>query len=314
MFGKNKKKALAISGGGSKGAFTGGIIEALYKEYGKDHDLYAGNSTGSLLQTLTSIKDFDSLKEGYTTIKLDDIYTISPFRDSSNIENPKTNWWGIFKNMVINGEPTFGNSKALKKTIKKFFPKDKFEKSLQEGKELITTVSNVSKVQTEYASSLNHTYEDFVDWSWISTNAIPFSSLVKRNGDYYADGGYMEHMPIQKCIDEGADEIDAITTKPMEFGGDTNIEIRNFLQVIERIIEMMLWETSQRDKEVAKLRAKDKGVKLNIIYAPRKLTDNSMYFDKDIMEEWWKEGYEYAKEGAMKQYIIDKNKKPKEIK
>lgn len=314
MFGRKKKKALAISGGGSKGAFTGGILEAMYKEYGKDYDIYAGNSTGSLLQTLTSIKDFESLKEGYTTITLDDIYKISPFRKNTDHENPKMNWWGMFKNMIIHGEPTFGNSNALKKTMRKFFPKDKFEASLQEGKELITTVTNVSKVQTEYASSMDHTYEDFMDWTWISTNAVPFSSLVKRNGDYYADGGYMEHMPIQKCIDEGADEIDAVTTKPINYDGDTNIQISNVLELINRIIELMLWETSQRDNEVAKLRAKDRRVKLNIIYAPRKITDNSMYFDKDIMEEWWKEGYEYAKEDIMKQYIIDKNKKPKEVK
>lgn len=54
-------KALVLSGGGSKGAFVGGMLE--YLSNYKDWDLFAGTSTGSLLQLLVSIKDFDSLKK-----------------------------------------------------------------------------------------------------------------------------------------------------------------------------------------------------------------------------------------------------------
>lgn len=313
MFGTKKKKGLALSGGGSQGAFTGGILEAMHKEYGKDYDLYAGNSTGSLLQTLTSIKDFKALKEGYTTIQMDDIYKTSPFKKNSDSNNPKMNWWSLFKMMVIRGEPTFGDSSNLKKTMEKFFPKEKFDEVSEQGKELITTVTNLSKVRSEYYSSKHTTYDEFMDWTWISTNAVPFSSLVKRNGDYYADGGYMTHMPIQEAIDNDADEIDAITTKPMDYDGNKNIKIKNVLQLIERIIEAMLWETSKRDIEVSKLRAKNKRVKLNIIYAPKRITDNPMYFDKEIMNKWWDMGYGYAQKNVMESYILEKGKKAKKV-
>ena len=42
-------KALVILGGGSKGAFAGGVAEHLIREQGKKYDLYLGSSTRSLL-------------------------------------------------------------------------------------------------------------------------------------------------------------------------------------------------------------------------------------------------------------------------
>lgn len=313
MFGK-RKKGLAISGGGSKGAFTGGILDCMYNHYHMDHHVYAGNSTGSLLQTLTSIHDFEDLREGYTTIELDDIYKTSPFRESETHKNPKINWWSLFKMLAIKGEPTFGDSTNLINTMKKFFPKEKLDEVKEKDKKLITTVTNLSKARTEYFSSDELSYEDFIYWTWVSTNAVPFSSLVKENGDYYADGGYTEHMPIQKLIDEGCDEIDAITTKPMFYDEDPNLKIKNVFQLIQQIIEVMLWETSKRDIEVSKLKSKDKKVKINIVYAPYKLTDNSMYFDKKVMERWWEEGKNYCKDSPSITYEISKNNRIRQIK
>ena len=43
------KKALVISGGGSKGAFAGGVAQYLMEEDGQKYDLFLGTSTGSLL-------------------------------------------------------------------------------------------------------------------------------------------------------------------------------------------------------------------------------------------------------------------------
>ena len=43
------KKALVISGGGSKGAFGGGVAQYLMKNEQKDYDIFIGTSTGSLM-------------------------------------------------------------------------------------------------------------------------------------------------------------------------------------------------------------------------------------------------------------------------
>lgn len=48
--------ALVISGGGSKGAFAGGVAQYLIEELNKDYQLYLGTSTGSLLVSHLALK------------------------------------------------------------------------------------------------------------------------------------------------------------------------------------------------------------------------------------------------------------------
>jgi len=42
-------RAIVISGGGSKGAFAGGVAQYLIERQQRDYDLFVGTSTGSLL-------------------------------------------------------------------------------------------------------------------------------------------------------------------------------------------------------------------------------------------------------------------------
>lgn len=68
-------KALIVSGGGSKGAFAGGVIEYLDSEY----DLYIGTSTGALIIPLAAADDLANLKSCYTNTTQKDIFKVSPF-------------------------------------------------------------------------------------------------------------------------------------------------------------------------------------------------------------------------------------------
>lgn len=299
---KNKNiKALCLSGGGSKGAFVGGMLEYMKLIMGKEYDLYVASSTGSLLQTLVSINDFKSLKEGYTTLSLNDIYTISPFSKRSKVDDIKMNFFNIIKMIFLKKQPTFGDTANLKKLITRFFPKEKYLESLNKNKNLIACVSNLSKIKTEYYSSKElgfDGYDEFCDWTWISCNAVPFTSLVKRGmeNDYYCDGGYLNNMPISKAISEGATIIDAFNTSSEINDFSTKINIgNNPLTLISRLFEMFLIESAKKDIEYAKEMAKDKDVVLNIYYVPRKLIDNPMFFDSKMMLGWWNEGYEYMK-------------------
>ena len=49
------KRALVISGGGSKGAFAVGVLKQLFATYPNlDFDIYVGTSAGSLVVTLAA--------------------------------------------------------------------------------------------------------------------------------------------------------------------------------------------------------------------------------------------------------------------
>ena len=61
-------KALVISGGGSKGAFAGGVAQYLIQEEGRKYDIFVGTSTGSLLISHLALGKLDKIKEIYSNV------------------------------------------------------------------------------------------------------------------------------------------------------------------------------------------------------------------------------------------------------
>lgn len=332
-------KALVLSGGGAKGAYAGGMLQYIKLDEKKEYDMYLGTSTGALLQTLTSINDFESLRKGYTTMSIHDIYDISPFKKVKNPEDSdqaSLNLLSVIRMHVFRGEPTFGSNEQFREKIKEFFPYEKYVEAYDKGIDLTATVTNISKSRTEHYSMKSlgrdeQSYEDFIDWTWISTLAVPFTSIARRvvdNGriihrgehpdiysDYYGDGGFTEHMPITKAIENGATEIDAITTNTEDFSGDMEPEFcKNPLKLLSRLFETSMRESMERDIDNAKNMAKEQSVTLNLYHFPRRITNNPMYFDQDQMNEWWDEGYSYMKDNFHKKSckkVIKMRKKKK---
>jgi NTE family protein len=292
----NKVYGFCGSGGGAKGAWGGGISEFLIKDLNRNYSFLSGTSTGSLLMNLISIGEIDRLKEAYTNITNKDIYTISPYRITSSkngVFKTKMNYLKIGYNILFRNSKTFGDSSRLREvTIPKFFTKDDYYKIKEENIELFACVTNLTLGSKEFKSSKRYSYSDFLDWIYASACAAPIMSIIEKDGYEYADGGYIEHIPIQILIDSGCDVIDVINLSPPSLDIE---KIRNPLHLISRLIDIMLWENSENDIELSKLKIKDKDVVINIYRPPNKLTNNSLVFDKKIMNGWWDDGYNFAK-------------------
>ena len=79
------KRALVISGGGSKGAFAVGILKRLFNEYPNlDFDILVGTSTGSLMVPYVSIGEMKLLEKLYTEQKTEDIVLSGRIGDRIN--------------------------------------------------------------------------------------------------------------------------------------------------------------------------------------------------------------------------------------
>ena len=205
------KKALVISGGGSKGAFAGGVAQYLMKNKGKEYDLFLGTSTGSLMVSHLALGLLDELKELYTNVNQKSIFSNNPFKIKKvdgekviSIRHLNTLW------NFLNGRKTFGESKNLRSLIKRNIKKEMYDEIRKKNKEVVVTVSNLTTSQVEYKSIQECSYEDFCDWIWGSCNYIPFMSLLEKNNYQYADGGFGALVPIREAILRGATEIDAI--------------------------------------------------------------------------------------------------------
>ena len=184
--------ALVISGGGSKGAFAGGVAEFLMVNCQKSYDLFVGTSTGSLLAPLLAVGDIELAKKVYTCVTQRDIFTICPFifkKGKDGVSEVSINHWGILK-MFWRKEKTFGDTHNLRNLIGRTFPQESFDKLRASGKEVVVTVSNLTLQEQEYTSSNDYGYEDFCDWIWASACLVPFMSLVEKQGYDYGDGGF----------------------------------------------------------------------------------------------------------------------------
>ncbi len=292
---KSHKKALVISGGGSKGAFAGGVAQYLLKKQQKEYDIFIGTSTGSLLVSHLALGQLPELKKLYTNVSQRSIFSNNPFTIKKihgekviSINHLNTLW------NFINGRKTFGESKNLRKLIRKNITEEMFLKIIEEEKEVVVTVSNLSKNKIEYKSLQECTYTDFCDWIWASCNYVPFMSLLEKNNCQYADGGFGCLVPIREAIKRGAKEVDAIILET-EITQINRLKTKNSFSLLFDVFDFMLEHVERHNITIGKLYAKQHDVQLNLYYTPTVLTTNSLIFDKELMRKWWKSGYKHAK-------------------
>ncbi len=285
-------KALVISGGGSKGAYAGGVAEYLIATEKNKYDLFIGTSTGSLLLPHLALGKIDKLREIYTNVNPADIFNINPFiiKKKGNREYVAIKHWNVLWQLLRN-KRTFGESKNLRKNITRNFTIEEFLTLKNSDTELVVTVSNLTKNEIEYKSIKDCDYNDFCDWMWISSNYIPFMSLVTKNGHEYADGGFGAVSPIRQAIKMGAKEVDAIILEA-ENMEHNKVLGKNPFSLMVNLFGFIVDQIEFHNIAEGKLAALTKDVKLNLYYTPTKLTENALIFDKTLMKNWWKRGYE----------------------
>ncbi len=287
-------RALVISGGGSKGAFAGGVAQYLMERQDRKYDMFLGTSTGSLLVPHLAVNDISKLYDIFTNVQQQDIFSVSPFvqrkkgdREFVSIDFVNSLW------QFIRRKRTFGESKALKRKIRRDFTFEEYQKIKRKKHDVVVTVSNLSMNRVEYKSINDCTYEEFCDWIWISCNYVPFMSLATVNGYEYADGGLGCVIPIREAIKRGATEIDAVVLES-ESLKKQKVLGKNPFSLMINLFGHLMDQVERNDIMIGKLAAKNKDVKLNLYYTPTSLTENSLIFSKRLMQKWWRQGYNHA--------------------
>ncbi|MCV9933791.1 patatin-like phospholipase family protein [Flavobacterium sp. LS1R47] len=287
-------RALVISGGGSKGAFAGGVAQYLLEIKKCQYDLFLGTSTGSLLIPHLALGNIHKIHGIYTNVNMGKIFNISPFvvKEKGGIDIVTINHFNVIR-QFFKGKRTFGESKGLQKYIKDHFSISEFNQLKKLKTDVVVTVTNLSRNEAEYKSIKDCSYDEFCDWIWISSNYIPFMSLVTKNNSEYGDGGFSSLVPIREAIQRGATEIDVVILET-EVNITKNAIGKNPFSLMIDLFRIALDQVEKHDIAIGKLIAKNKNVKLNLFYTPTKLTNNALIFNKEEMKKWWEEGYEYA--------------------
>lgn len=287
-------KALVISGGGSKGAFAGGVAEYLIKTKHKTYDIYVGTSTGSLLISHLALNKVEKIKNIYTSVNQNSIFSCCPFliKKKHKTVTISINHFNVLRNL-LRGSKTFGESHNLRQLISESITKNEFEILKNSDKKIIVTVSNISTNEVEYKILDDFSYHDFCDWIWISCNYTPFMSLVKKDGCEYTDGGMGVMVPIEQAIKQGAKEIDAIILHT-EFNFINRMPSKNPFSLLTNMFSFMLDRLERQNVRIGKYEANINDTIINFYYTPTILTTNSLIFEEKSMKSWWQVGYQYA--------------------
>jgi NTE family protein len=290
-------RALVISGGGSKGAFAGGVAQYLMEDLGYKYDLFVGTSTGSLLISHLALGKVEKIRDVFTSVNQRSIFNHRPFIVKKTKYGGKEigiNHLSVLRNF-IRGSKTFGESRNLRKLIRRTFTPEEFDNLKSSEIDVIVTVSNLSLNQVEYKSINDFSYDDFCDWIWISCNYTPFMSLVKKGGCEYADGGFGSMVPIEEALKRGAAVVDVIIleTEVMYYN---KLPSRNVFSLLTNMHSFMLDRVEKQNIRIGKFVASKSDAIINFYYTPTVLTTNSLIFDKKLMREWWESGFKYAKQ------------------
>lgn len=300
-------KALVISGGGAKGAFAGGVAEYLIQHEKQEYDLFVGTSTGSLLISHLALGEIEKIKNVAISVEQKDIFYINPFKIKELEDNQfsvSINHWNMLKSFILRRQ-TFGDSKNLRKLIRKTLTPEEFARLKNINKRVAVSVANLTRFQTEFKSNRDYSYTDFIDWIWASANYAPFMSIVNKHGQMYADGGFGSHTPIQAAIDLGAQEVDVIILETEHL--ERNFErTTNPFSSLMRVFGFMTEQIYYDDLIIGKLKSKARNVTIRKFHTPYRLTEFPFIFKPRLLKKWWQEGFDHAKKHNSSSTVIQK--------
>jgi len=268
------KRGAIISGGGAFGAYGAGTLAALNHDYNP----IIGISTGALMSSFVALKEWELLKEAYTSVTDKNIFDKKWYRPMPFNKDGKLNKLSVLY-ALITGANTLANSNAMRKLIDKFLSEEHYKKIREKNISVIVGCQNINEKPSKvhHFDILNCSFEDFKDWVWASANAPFVTSLIEKEwidedgnkvlGEW-TDGGLTELLSLSSYdlnILLECDEIDAMRY---------DIELSEIMKNIQNL--------------------QSNGVTVNVYWLGRKLANNSLVFDKKTMTQWWDEGFSTA--------------------
>lgn len=291
-----KKRALVLSGGGSRGAWQAGAIQAL-SESGRAWDSIHGISVGALngswiamhskSEQAQSIKGLIDIWNNITTS--DDIYV------KWNSIKPINYLYSMWKGSLHSGQP-------LKRLVETFFDSEKLKAS---GTKF--TIGCVNLNTSEYAviDGDNPAIKEYI----LASSHLPLVfEPIELYGEKWVDGGIRHQIPILEALRERPDEIDVVLTSPIGIR-DRMLSATNLTsapRVALRASEIMSDQIYLMDCYTVLRAAKTlENVKINIFIPSVSPNENSMDFNKEKIQAGIKLGYEETQLKLMKQDDLD---------
>ena len=199
------RRAVALCGGGTKGAYELGVWHAL-KELDIDYQIVTGTSIGSILGALMVTKDYDMACDLWGSICMENVMkngvnlttTVEGMYNQRELIRP------FLKKYVKNKGADIS---PFIEFIDNMVDEDKVRKSdIDFG--LVTV--QVSSLKALELTKEEIPYGKLKDFIMASSSIFPIFPMHKIDGETYLDGCYYDSLPIDLALKMGADEVIAI--------------------------------------------------------------------------------------------------------
>jgi NTE family protein len=284
------KKALVLSGGGSKGAWQLGVLKKLMGEQGNDYEILTGVSVGALNAAglaQTKLGNPELAVEWLINFWLEKVTSTKAIHKS----------WKPFGKLMAPWKPSIFDSRPLHKLFK-----DNFDQQLviDSGRKIAVGTVSMDTGEVRYA---RETDDNFADWVLASSSYPVFLTPLEIEGQLWSDGGVKEVTPIGEAIRMGADEIDILITEKNLFkqrnwhakskSALPNQMLRTIALMSHRIMLRDIQVTGLKN-ELTVINPKYKHIKMRIILPSEHLVDDSLEFDPKEIRKMIEIGYHDA--------------------
>lgn len=199
---KKKDYALALSGGGTRGAYEVGAYKAL-NEIGINIKAIAGTSIGALNGAMFLSANLEKAEDMYNKIDISNVLDVD---DDINTDKDIFDFRNIFKIIKDYTKKKGLDNKPLKELIEKEVDIEKIYKSdIDFG--LVTYSIKSKKALEVFKEDIKK--EEFIDFL-LASACFPIYKAQKIQDEEYFDGFFHDNMPINMLIKRGYKNIIAI--------------------------------------------------------------------------------------------------------
>ena len=206
----SKTYAIALEGGGAKGAYEVGVWQAL-EEAGIKYNAVSGTSVGALNGAMMVMRDLEGAVRAWKDIRLSDVIDLEGDQEENlhkvlngevdlrDIQELIPQALDIIRNRGLDVAPLrawvheVADEKKIKKSDVEFF---------------VSTVSLTDKKGLEV--KVNDLPEDEICDMLLASAYHPSFRLEKLGGKYYADGGIVDTLPLHVLVENGYKDIIAV--------------------------------------------------------------------------------------------------------
>ncbi len=205
-----KTYAIALEGGGAKGAYEVGVWQAL-EEAEIKYNAVSGTSVGALNGAMMVMRDMEGAVRAWKDIRLSDVIDLEGDQEENlhKVLNGEVDLHDI-QELIPQALDIIRNRGLDVAPLRAWVHEVVDEKKIKESdvEFFVSTVSLTDKKGLEV--KVNDLPEDEICDMLLASAYHPSFRLEKLGGKYYADGGFVDTLPLHVLVENGYKDIIAV--------------------------------------------------------------------------------------------------------